>query len=372
MLKKTVLILVNHEIVIYNFRKELVERLLSEGHRVIISSPKGDKIDKLVKLGSEHDEIDMNRHGINPTRELKLLKYYNNLMKKYNPDIVFGYTIKPNIHGAMAAKIHNIPFVANITGLGSAVENPGILQKITIQMYRMSFSKIQTVFFQNKENRQFFIDNNIAVDKHKLLPGSGVNLDYFYLQEYPSTDSSIEFVFISRIMKEKGIDQYLEAAKYITKKYPKTKFHVCGFCEEEYEGLLEEYQKRGIIKYHGMINDVRDILKRTHCTVHPTYYPEGLSNVLLESAASGRPIISTDRSGTRETIDDGVNGYLVKEKSSKDLIKKIEKFLYLSFDEKKQMGYKGRKKVEKEFNRDIVVENYLEEIRLVSKSQVFD
>jgi galacturonosyltransferase len=362
MKQKTVLILVNHEIVIYNFRKELVERLLEDGHRVIISSPGGEKIDKLVELGSEHDEVFINRHGSNPFEEIKLVSYYKRIMKKYKPDIAFGYTIKPNIYGAIAAKKDNIPFVANITGLGTAVENPGPLQKITIQMYKYSFSKIQTVFFQNKENRQFFIDNSIAVDRHKLLPGSGVNLEHFYLQEYPSTDESIEFVFISRIMKEKGIDQYLEAAKYITQKYPKTTFHVCGFCEEEYEDILKYYHDKGIIIYHGMISDVREILKRTHCTVHPTYYPEGLSNVLLESAASGRPIISTDRSGTRETIDDGINGYLVKQLNSKKLIDKIEVFINQSFNKKKKMGLSGRKKVEKEFNRQIVVDAYLNEL----------
>lgn len=363
MKNKTVLILVNHEIVVYNFRKELVERLLKDGHRVIISSPVGEKINELVELGSEHDEVEMNRHGINPLEERKLLKYYESLMEKYKPDIVFGYTIKPNIHGAMAAKKYNIPFIANITGLGTAVENPGILQKITIQMYKIAFSKIQTIFFQNKENRQFFIDNNIAIEKHKLLPGSGVNLDHFYLQEYPSTDDTIEFAFISRIMKEKGIDQYLEAAEYITKKYPSTRFHICGFCEEEYEDILKDYQDRGIIEYHGMINDVRKILKVTHCTIHPTYYPEGLSNVLLESAASGRPIISTDRSGTRETIDDAVNGFLVKEKSPENLIEKIEFFINLSFNEKQKMGIKGREKAKREFNREIVVDAYLKEIK---------
>jgi len=229
-------------------------------------------------------------------------------------------------------------------------------------MYKFAFSNIQTVFFQNKENSQFFIDHNIAVEKHELLPGSGVNLDFFYLQDYPSTDETIDFVFISRIMKEKGIDQYLKAANYITIKYPYTRFHVCGFCEEEYEDILEEYHNKGVIIYHGMVNNIRGILKTTHCTIHPTYYPEGLSNVLLESAASGRPIISTDRSGTRETIDDGVNGYLVEQKNEKDLIEKIEKFIGLSFENKKTMGLAGRKKVEREFDRKIVIKKYMEQL----------
>lgn len=365
--KKTILILVNHEIVIYNFRRELVERLLKDGHRVIISSPGGEKIEKLVEMGSEHDEVEMNRHGINPFEERKLLKYYERIMKQYKPDIVFGYTIKPNIYGAMAAKKFNIPFVANITGLGTAVENPGILQKITIQMYKKAFSEIQTVFFQNKKNQQFFIDNKIAINRHKMLPGSGVNLEHFHPLEYPS-NKTIEFAFISRIMKEKGIDQYLEAAEYITQNYPNTRFHICGFCEEEYEDILKDYHNRGIVVYHGMVNDVREVIKKTHCTIHPTYYPEGMSNVLLESASSGRPIITTNRSGCKEIVDDGINGYVVEAQNSKDLIEKIEKFLALSYEERKQMGLAGRAKIEKEFDRQIVVDAYLEEIIVYDKN----
>lgn len=361
-MKKKILILANHDVGLYNFRKELLENLIAEGYDVFISCPPGENIEKLVKSGCKYLETEFNRHGKNPINELKLINYYRKIMTKIQPDIIFGYTIKPNIYGAIAAKKDNIPFVANITGLGTAVENSGILQKILIQMYKFAFSNIQTVFFQNKENSQFFIDHNIAVEKHELLPGSGVNLDFFYLQDYPSTDETIDFVFISRIMKEKGIDQYLKAANYITIKYPYTRFHVCGFCEEEYEDILEEYHNKGVIIYHGMVNNIRGILKTTHCTIHPTYYPEGLSNVLLESAASGRPIISTDRSGTRETIDDGVNGYLVEQKNEKDLIEKIEKFIGLSFENKKTMGLAGRKKVEREFDRKIVIKKYMEQL----------
>lgn len=368
-MKKKVLFLVNHEIVIYNFRKEIVERLLSEGYDVIISSPYGKKIDELVSMGCQFEEVNMERHGTNLINEFKLIRYYSKSFDKVKPDIILGFTIKPNIYGAIAAKKRNIPFVANITGLGSAVENSGILQKITIGLYKFAFTNIQTVFFQNKENQQFFIDNNIAIDKHKLLPGSGVNLKQFYPIEYPS-DETVEFVFISRIMKEKGIDQYLEAAEYITNKYPNTKFHVCGFCEEKYEKTLESYQSRGIILYHGMVNDVRKIIRRTHCTVHPTYYPEGLSNVLLESAACGRPLITTDRSGTREVIDNGINGYLIKPKDTKDLINKIEKFINIEYLEKKKMGKKGRKKVVMEFDRNIVIDSYLYEILSVEDESI--
>ena len=303
----------------------------------------------------------MDRHGKNPLGELKLISEYKKLYNEVKPDIVLGFTIKPNIYGAYVAKKKNIPFVANITGLGTALENNGLSQKILILMYKIAFKNIKKVFFQNKENMQFFINHNIAVGKHELLPGSGVNLERFSVKEYPA-DNVIKFIFVSRIMKEKGIEQYLETAKYIKEKYPNTEFHICGFCESEYEGKLKEYVDNKIVIYHGMVRNVSDMLKDIHCLIHPTYYPEGMSNVLLESCASGRPIITTNRAGCREIVDDGINGYIVEEKNSKDLIEKVEKFLQLSNEERKQMGLAGRKKVEKEFDRKIVVDAYLKEI----------
>jgi galacturonosyltransferase len=164
-------------------------------------------------------------------------------------------------------------------------------------------------------------------------------------------------------MKEKGVDQYLEAAEYIKSKYPNTVFHVCGFCEQAYEEKLKELTEKGIINYHGMVRNVAEVLKDIQCTIHPTYYPEGIANVLLESCACARPIITTDRAGCREVVDDGVNGFVVKQRDSQDLIEKIEKFLALSHDEKIAMGLAGRAKVEKEFDRQIVVEKYCEEIK---------
>ena len=318
-MKKKVLFLVNHDVVIYNFRLELVERLIKENYEVHISSPYGERIEDLKKLGAVFHEGSMNRHGINPMQELKLFWYYKKLLKKVKPDIVLGYTIKPNIYGAMAASLMNIPFVANITGLGTAVENPGLVQKISIILYKIAFRKIQKVFFQNRENQQFFIEHNIAVKKHGLLPGSGVNLQRFALKEYPDGEV-VKFAFISRIMKEKGIDQYLEAAKRLKEKYQNVEFHVCGFCEEEYEGKLDEYSAKGIVLYHGMIRNVAGFMSEMHCIIHPTYYPEGLSNVLLEASATGRPIITTDRSGCREVVDDGVNGFVVQQKNSEELV----------------------------------------------------
>ena len=200
--------------------------------------------------------------------------------------------------------------------------------------------------------------------EHDLLPGSGVNLSQYKVYEYPNGDT-IDFLFVARVMKEKGIDQYLEAAEYITKKYPQTRFHICGACEAEYSGNLDDLQKKGVVTYHGLVKDMAKMYEMASCTIHPTYYPEGLSNVLLESSACGRPIITTDRAGCREVVEDGINGYVVREKDSADLIEKIEKFLTLTNEERKNMGLAGRAKVEKEFDRQIVVEKYMNEVEKV-------
>ena len=351
----------NSDISIYMYRSEIIQKFIELGHEVIVFSPYGPLIEDLKQMGCSHYDTELDRHGTSPTKDLKLLNRYKQLLKQVKPDFVFTFTIKPNIYGVMACKKFNIPCVSNITGLGTAVENGGIMQVVTTILYKIAFRKIKTVFFQNEDNREFFTKKKICPSKHKQLPGSGVNLTRFVPTEYPS-DQTVDFVFISRLMKEKGIDQYLEAAEYIKAKYPNTRFHVCGFCEKEYEDKMQALTDSDTVIYHGLVKDITTVLNKVHCTVHPTYYPEGLSNVLLESCASARPIITTDRAGCKEVVEDGINGYVVKQKDSKDLIEKIEKFLSLSYEERKQMGLNGRAKVEREFDRNIVINAYLKEI----------
>ncbi len=358
---KKILFLANSLGGLYHFRYELLERLTQEGHHVCILAPENQYAEKFRQLGCEFEQIEIDRRGINPFTDMKLLFNYFRKIKKIKADIVFSYTIKPNIYGGFVCRLLKIPYAVNITGLGSAVENKGIIQKVTVMLYKIALKKAQRVFFQNEENRQFFIDKKIARKAHHILPGSGVNLNKFSYIEYPS-EGKIEFTFISRIMKEKGIEQYLTAAETIKKCYPDAVFHVCGACEEQYEKRLQELHQSGVVVYHGLVADVRSILKDVHCVVHPTYYPEGMSNVLLEASASGRPIITTDRSGCREIIDDEKNGYIVKQKNSEDLIQKIVKFIQLPYEEKKKMGRYGREKVEKQFDRNIVIEAYLNEL----------
>ncbi len=358
---KHVMILANDTTYTYNLRRELLEGLLAAGYRVSVVAEALKYKEELEALGCRFLPICVQRRGKNPFKDLALLQKYRAVLREEMPDAVLTYNIKPNIYGAMACRSRKIPCIMNITGLGKALENPGLLQKLTLGLYRMALPGVQKVFFQNEENRKFFLDRRLVKDNHGLLPGSGVNLQRFSLLPYPQTET-VEFAFIARIMEEKGIDQYLEAARTIREKYPNTRFHVCGFCEPEYEGKLSDCVNDGVVEYHGMVSDIRRIHERVHCVVHPTYYPEGLSNVLLEACASGRSIITTDRSGCREVVEDGVNGFVVCQKDSRDLVRQLEKFLALSREEKIAQGLAGRRKVEQEFDRQIVVEAYLREL----------
>lgn len=361
-----VLILANIDMGLYKFRRELLEELVKE-NEVYFCVPDGEFVESIKEIGCKFVPCTlMNRHGTNPIQELKLISFYKKVLREIKPDIVFTYTIKCNAYGGMACASLGVPYVANVTGLGTAIENGGLMQKISLTLYKMGLRKAQKVFFQNTENRDFMVSHGVVKGAYDMLPGSGVNLNQYEVFPYPDGET-VDFVFIARVMKEKGIDQYLDAAREIRRRHPETRFHICGFCEPEYDGRLQEEADKGTVIYHGLVADMKPIYQMISCTVHPTYYPEGLSNVLLESAASGRPIITTDRSGCREVVEDGVNGYVVKQQDSKDLIEKIEKFLSLSVDERKAMGLAGRAKVEREFDRQIVIQKYLDEVERVAK-----
>lgn len=359
-----ILILANNDVGLYKFRKELIQELIPQ-NEVVVCLPKGEFIPALTSLGCQYVECRLlKRHGKNPIQDAFLAIWYISLIKRINPNVVLTYTIKPNIYGGLACRLLHVPYLVNITGLGTAVENKSFIQKLTLSLYRLGISRANKVFFQNTDNRDFMLKNHIVKGPYEVIPGSGVNLSQYRVTEYPNGEY-VDFVFISRIMKEKGIDQYLEAAEIIHNRYPYTRFHICGFCEPEYVGNLESQALKGNIIYHGLVDDIAAIHCFSACTIHPTYYPEGLSNVLLESCACARPIITTNRPGCREIVEDGINGYIVKEKDSADLIEKIEEFLQLSWDTRKKMGLAGRARVEKYYDRKIVIEKYMKEIESI-------
>ena len=361
-----ILILGNSHLGLYKFRKELLQRLVKDGHEVYFSIPDGEFVPQLKELGCIFLDTPMERRGTNPFKDMDLIRTYSFYLKEIRPDIVFTYTIKPNVYGGIACQKEKIPYVANITGLGSAVENGGILQLITTFLYRKGLKKVQKAFFQNEANLEFMKERKIVKDNYDLLPGSGVNLEQYQIAEYPKKET-VDFVYVGRMMSEKGFGLYLDAAETIKKKYPDTVFHICGPYEDDYKERVDRLTEKDVVVYHGLVEDMAEIYKDIHCTIHPTYYPEGMSNVLLESLASARPIITTDRPGCKEIVDDGINGFMVKQKNLEDLIEKIEKFLNLSFEERKRLGLNGREKVEKKFSRQIVIDKYLQEIDRVKK-----
>lgn len=357
---KKILILANSDIGLYKFRKELIEELLKEND-VFISLPYGDYVNELVEMGCSYIDTQISRRGTNPITDFKLMIKYRKILKRIKPDIVLTYTIKPNIYGGLMCRYTKTPYIANITGLGSAVENGGIMQKFTTMLYKIALKKARCVFFQNKENKNFFDKNNIKYRKFILIPGSGVNIDEYKYEEYPTDDSVIKFLYIGRIMKDKGVSELITAILKIKAVYLNVLFDFIGECDEEYHNKLIELEKKGIIKYHGRQNDVRPFIKESHATILPSYH-EGISNVLLESAALGRPVLASNVAGCYETFDEGISGLGFKVKDADSLEDAISKFIKIPYTKKKEMGIEGRKKISNEFNRKIVTNAYINQI----------
>lgn len=360
--KKKILILGNSHLVVFGFRGELIERLVNEGYDVAVSFPngpfgEGEEISR--QYGVRFIEIYIERRKTNPVQELSLINRYIRMIKEEKPDYVFAYTVKCDTYGGIACRLTHTPFIPNITGIGKGLAEGGIVEKILTWLYRIAIKDAKIVFFQNEYDKLFFIENRIQFKKCKILPGSGVNLQKFRPLDYPKSNPVI-FTYVARVMKAKGIEQFLDAARALK---GHAEFHICGYCEEDYKCLIEKEQMAGTVVYHGLVSNIIDYERLSHCIVLPTFHPEGVSNVLLEAAACARPIITTDRPGCREAVSDGVTGFLVKQRDSDDLIKKMKRFLLMSYEDRMHMGLLGRKKIEKEFDRQIVVDAYLKEIQ---------
>lgn len=356
-----VLVLTNFGMGLYKFRKELLQELIKQGHEVFVSLPKDEYVPLIENIGCEYIESYVDRRGTNPISDLKLLLSYIKIISKIKPNIVLTYTIKPNVYGGIACSITKTPYLPNITGLGDAVENEGIMQKITLNLYKIALKNAECIFFQNESNRKFFIDKGIIKNKSKVIPGSGVNLEQHQYEDYPNDIENIRFLFIGRVMKAKGIDELFEAAKRIKVNHKSVEFHVVGFCEEGYSEKLRELNDTGVIHYHGQQDDVHKFIKDSHAIILPSYH-EGTSNVLLESASTGRPVLASNVAGCKETFDDGISGIGFEVKSVQALIGAIQQFLDLPHENKKQMGVSGRIKMEREYDRRIVINAYLEQI----------
>lgn len=351
---KEILILTNCDVGLYNFRKELIQALLNKGNKVYISLPYGKLVDKLVQMGCEFIHTPVDRRGINPITDMKLLLAYKKIIKNVKVDMVITYTVKPNIYGGLVCRFYKIPYATNITGLGTAFQNDGLLKKLITFLYKSSLKKAGAVLFENSGNKQVFLDNNI-VDENKcfVMNGAGVNIDEYSFT--PMLDGeTIRFLFIGRIMKEKGVDELFEAAKWITEEFNNVEFDIVGPFEDNYEEKVKALEKEGIINFHGFQSDVKTYIRQAHCFVLPSYH-EGMANALLECAAMGRPLITTNIYGCREAVKDGENGFLCEVRNSIDLYKKIKKFIEIPVCKKVNMGIESRKHIEKLFDKKLVI-----------------
>lgn len=354
---------------IYNLRREILQELTAHGYEVYILCQVLQFRQELEQIGCKIINIETARQGKNPFKDVELFHHYYQALKKIRPDVMLGNNIKPNVYAGLACQMLKIRYIPNITGLGTPVENPGPLQALTTRLYKMGVAGADCILFQNSENQQFFQTHNM-MPKHakiRLLPGSGVDLVSHPALPYPEGET-VHFQFTSRILKEKGIDLYLAAAKRVHAKYPHTVFHICGGCDTPaYEQILQQAQQEGYVVYHGQQKNMLPFLQQASCIVHPSYYPEGMSNVLLEGAASARPIIATDRAGCRETVEHGVTGFLIPIKDEEALVKALESFLQMTPEQRRAMGLAGRAKMEREFDRRMVVRAYLEEIQALAE-----
>ena len=369
--KPLIALLTNNDDDVYCFRKELIEDLIDEGYDMLISCPNGPKFELIKDISYIYDDPVIDRRGTNVVTDGKLFLHYRKLFKKYRPAVVLTYTAKPNVYASVAAKTLGIPYINNVTGIGSVVNMTGVKKAFILWLFKLAYRGAACVMFQNATNMQLALDSGMVKGDYKLIPGSGVALTRYPIQPYPDggdgkIGETVVFNYIGRVLHDKGVDDYIEAAKRVKKNYPNTEFNMLGFIEPtecHYEKELADLGEQGIVNYRGSQKDVKPWIARAHAIIHPSTYGEGMSNVLLENAASGRFLITTDNPGCQETVVDGESGFIYHGGDVDALVGRIEEFLKLDNETRKSMGLVARKHVEDNFSREIVVEAYKEKIK---------
>ena len=367
MKNKTIAIVINTSWNIFNFRLGLCKALENEGYNVVAIAPKDEYSQKLEAMGIKHYDIKINNKGTNPVEDAKLVFAFRKLYKEINPDVILQYTIKPNIYGSMAAGMLGIPVISNISGLGTVFLNDSLSSKIARLLYKIALRTPKKVFFQNTHDKALFVDSKLITEEQTgLLPGSGINTELFKPEEKQAINNKTQLLCVARLVKDKGIKEYEEAARQIKQKYDNVEFAILGayypdnptaITKKEIEAWEEEH----IINYLGTNDDVRSVMLEADCIVLPSYR-EGLSRVLLEAGSLEKPIVTTDVPGCKDVVDDGVNGFLCQVRDAESLADAMEKMILLTEEERIAMGKKGREKVIAEFDEKLVIEKYKEAI----------
>lgn len=358
-----ILILANHSGGLYDFRKDLIAELKTHAS-VTVAVPHNDRWDELLHLADRVIELPIDRRGMNPLHDGKLFSQYRAILGEIKPDLVLTYTIKPNIYGGLACRMAHIPYAVNITGLGSAIENGGWLKKFVLALYRPALKDAKVVFFENAGNRDTLAATGVVPKgRDVVLHGAGVNLEDYPCQPYPQ-EGPVRFLFVGRVMHEKGVDELFAAAKRMKQQYgEQVEFHMVGSFEEAYKPAMDELEQAGVVKYHGYQSDMKPFYAMTSCVVLPSYH-EGMSNVLLEAAASGRPLITSDIPGCREAVENGVSGHLCPARDAGALYEAMRRFAALSVEQRSQMGRCGRERMEQQFSKTAVVAETIKQLEI--------
>lgn len=362
-----------------NFRSGLIRALVAAGYEVVAVAPNDKYSDGLKTLGCRFVPLHMDNGGVNPVKDVLLLWRFLRLFARERPDVFLGYTVKPNVYGSLAAHLLQIPVINNIAGLGAAFIRGGMVMRIVRCLYRTALTRSAQVFFQNDDDRQLFVGGGLVrADKTALLPGSGIDLDRFVSTPMPATGNdcaSFRFLLVARMLRDKGVGEYVEAARLLRQRWPQVEFCLLGFVDVKNPAAIsraemDAWVAEGVVTYLGESDDVRCQIAVATCVVLPSYR-EGTPRSLLEAAAMGRPIITTDAVGCREVVDDGVNGLLCRPKDAADLADKMARMIAMPHSERVAMGLRGRLKVEREFDEKIVIDKYLTAIKNDHLSKIY-
>jgi len=352
---------------IFNFRRELIIELQNSGNQTIILSPKDSYFNKLKMMNKQIFSINIENRKINFIKELKTIYEIYKIYHKIKPDIILHFTIKPLFYGGIISRLLGIKTICMITGMGKLFLKRNFINKVFLLLYKFALKNSYKVFVQNQHDYNYFIQNKIVNENQiEKIPGSGVNLNYFSLKKYPSDQKKIIFLMISRILKEKGIKEYLEAAEIIKNRHTNVYFNLVGPIEKDSKNeisfsYIEKYINNKTISFFGFEDDVRKLIEICNCAVLPSYR-EGMPRSLLEASSMGRPLVSSKCIGSNELVIDGYNGFLFDIMSTESLVSALEKFISLSYDEKKNMGLNARYYVKKNYDQQIVIKKYLQNI----------
>ncbi len=357
---KKIVIITNHSYMLWRFHKELIMKL-QEDNEIVIAFPFVGHEKDFKDLGIRCIETKLDRRSLNPVNDLKLKRSYERILRKERPDMVITYSIKCNIYAGLVCRKLKIPYYANVQGLGTPFQKP-VLSQLVTEMYRKAMKDVEIVFFENEANAAMFRKKKIIPAARQIvLQGAGINTDYYKKQPYPQNERT-HFLYVGRLMKEKGIDELFEAAKRLRREEDFI-LDIVGFFEESYKEEVREMEIARIVNFYGFQQDPRPYYKKADCVILPSYH-EGMSNVLLEGASMGRPLITTDIPGCREAVIDKESGYLVQPKDSESAYQAMKRFIKLPTDQREQMGLRGRELMEQRFNKHNVVENTIKGLDL--------